>query len=869
MIKLSSIFLYIGLLLISLDHVSRADDPANSPFADKPCNSYSNYTDDDGKPSVLIWGKAPLDDFGSREVKFDQSGVRSIRQVPGPGVHPRIFFGPDDLPDVRKRLKETQCGQAAWKNILSWTQMMKGQYDDKADYAQPDVWNGGFGGLHGRVPLFRLGVPRVNGAAYNHNPQAAAFYQNLIKGDATGVPDYYWNVFSLEAFRCLIENDDAGAKDLAKAVITLMQADQAKRAADPKLQGKIPDQPVGTFQLAFTYDFIFNWLTPDQKKAIHDELALSTWSHDNYGTFNTAESSRSNWATFSYWLYEVLAIEDEPGFNDLKVRGMYRGWHDLLTYGWYQSGATYEGEAKNQIGMDGVLLFASRAQKYGFENLCGHPYLQSYARTFLPHSINPMQTGFNKYDLLGGSRAGSGGFSPCDMLGLRYMFPDDKVMSWVYRKAVGENYEGVPQRPDGYYNGLLFYAIYASDFDPAVNDPNQLGLGNTFFCGERSLMMTRSGWDTDATMLNMHVRAANGGHPFADRNAIMVAGAGRIWSPNGYANFKTQENSVVDIDGKTQDVHSPARTVDFQDNPQATFIVGDAKYAWDWNLAVLNKKRGYYTEQDIKDNKVEIPAGAEPEKHTPNDFAYTKLPFAYLNRPLFELPHWILPNGALSPTVRTPNYPVQRAFRTAGLVRGPQPYALVVDDIQKDATAHHYDWTLGLERDIQIAKMETKSDGETDILLTGADPDQKLPPPKEALPSSLDPSATIPKGQPMLLVRVLNMAPPATTDKPAPGPEIVESANMSDAKKYGPIRRLVIPSDSVSPDFKVLLFAYRQGAELPATTWNADHTSVSVAWKNQTDTISFSPTKIGKTNVTITRGSDKLVDLTKEVAPFE
>ena len=125
------------------------------------------------------------------------------------------------------------------------------------------------------------------------------------------------------------------------------------------------------------------------------------------------------------------------------------------------------------------------------------------------------------------------------MVGLKYMFPNDKVIDWVYRKSIGENYENVPDRPDGYYNGLLFFAAFASDFDPANSDPAALGLGNTFFCGERSLLMTRSSWSKDALMLNLHTRGANGGHPFADRNAIMVAGAGRIWSPNGYSNFKT------------------------------------------------------------------------------------------------------------------------------------------------------------------------------------------------------------------------------------------------------------------------------------------------------------------------------------------
>jgi hypothetical protein len=791
---------------------------AVSPFADKPCDSYSGYIDDSGKPAILLWGGAPFTDFGSRQVQYDQTGVRPMPQIPAAGVHPRIFFGPGELDDVRKRLRETRCGRQAWDNILCWTEMMKGNYDDTKDYAKHDVWKGGFGGLHGPVPLYRLGIPRVGRATYNHNPKAAEFYHNLINGDATGAPEFYWDVFSLEAFRCLIENDEAGAKELAKATVTLMKADQAKREADPKTRGKTPEQPVGRFQLAFTYDFIFNWLTPEQKQAIHDELALGTWSHDNYGTFNTAESSRSNWATFSYWLYEVLAIEGEPGFNDLKVRGMYRGWRDLLTYGWFQSGATFEGEAKNQIGMDGVMLFARRSQAYGFENLCGHPYLQAYARKFLPESINPMQTGFNKYDLLGGSRSGTGGFTPCDLIGLRYMFPNDKVIDWVYRKSIGDNYEGVPDRPDGYFNGLLFFAVFATDYDPTNTDVAALNLSNTFFCGERSLLMTRSSWNTDALMLNMHTRGADGGHPFADRNAIMVAGAGRIWSPNGYATFRTPENSVVCIDGSSQNEIVPGRMADFQDSSLSTFATGDASYAWDWTWRRLDKPRGYYTIGDIQDGKVAIPPGWEAVKETVNDFALTKLPFAYLNRPMFELAHWIKPNGALSPMVKKPLYPVRKAFRTAGIVRGNHPYALVVDDIRKDDAVHHYDWTLQLEPDIQIASIGKKSEGEMDVLLTGSDPDQKNPHGKSTGPvaSMLDVGATIPSGQPMLLVRVLNRT--EDPSKPAVDPQIVELPNMTDAKKYGSVRRLVIPSDSVEPDFRVLLYPYRQGAPLPATT---------------------------------------------------
>jgi hypothetical protein len=809
---------------------------AASPFADKPCLSYASPQGPDKKPLELRWGDAPVLDFGSRQVTFDTAGVRKLPQAPAPGVHPRICFTPDDLPDMRRRLKETKCGQAAWKNMLCWTEMMKGCYDDTAEYAKPDVWKGSFGGLRGRVPLFRLGVPREKGFAYNRHPKAAAIYSSLITGTATNFPAFYWNVFSLEAFRCLIEEDAAGAQALAKATMTAMKLDQSVRDAERKAKGLTgpADQPVGGFQLAFIYDFIFNWLTAEQRTAIHAELAACSWHHDNYGTFNEATASRSNWATFSYWLYPVLAIEGEAGFNELKVKGMFRGWRNLYTYGWFQSGATFEGEAKNQLGMDGVIPFAMRQQAYGFDNLCGHPYLRAYATNFLPHSVIPTLDGFIKYDLLGGAH---GRPMPPDGLGLKFMFPEDKVIDWVYRSAVGEDYQHVPDRCDGYRNDLLFFLMYAMDFEPQNSDPAKLARGNTFFCGERALLMTRSGWDTNALMLCLHTRQANGGHPFADRNAIQLAGAGRVWSPPGYASFKTPENSLVCIDNKSQDLAVPGRMLDFSDSPLATFAVGDAKYCWDWTWKTLGKSGGAYTLEDVKAGRVEIPPGWQKVSHTINDFSYLKLPFAYLDRPLFEQPHWCLKAGFLSPVVRQPLYPVQKAFRTAGIVRGPHPYALVMDDIQKDDAAHRYDWILTLEKDIAIVKT-TQAGGQLDILLKG-----------ESSPA-------------LLLVRVLaaeGLGVPAIDDFP----------NQSDPKKYGPVRRLVIPANAVSPAFKVLLYPHAPGAPMPVTTWNRARTEVSVSFNGEADQLLFSAQPSGKTDLMIRRGRQKLIDINRPVAPLK
>ena len=162
--------------------------------------------------------------------------------------------------------------------------------------------------------------------------------------------------------------------------------------------------------------------------AIHDELANTTWHHDNYGTFNDPERTYSNWATFGYWWVPLLAIEGEPGFNDIKLAGLYRGYRDYFSYGVLPSGAVYEGEAKDQMGMDGIIAFARR----GLPNLAGHPNVRAYTMKFLPHSIMPNPDfkerstsfptgGFVKYDRLGGS----GNILAVDSFGLKYLFPKD------------------------------------------------------------------------------------------------------------------------------------------------------------------------------------------------------------------------------------------------------------------------------------------------------------------------------------------------------------------------------------------------------------------------------------------------------------
>ncbi len=76
-----------------------------------------------------------------------------------------------------------------------------------------------------------------------------------------------------------------------------------------------------------------------------------------------------------------------------------------------------------------------------------------------------------------------------------------------------------------------------------------------------------------------------------------------------------------------------------------------------------------------------------------------------------------------------------------------------------------------------------------------------------------------------LLVRVLSAA--ALDASKVASVDVMPVPNPP--QKDMQINKLHITSQSVSPDFKILLFPYREGQPLPATTWSTDHTTATVS----------------------------------------
>lgn len=70
----------------------------------------------------------------------------------------------------------------------------------------------------------------------------------------------------------------------------------------------------------------------------------------------------------------------------------------------------------------------------------------------------------------------------------------------------------------------------------------------------------------------------------------------------------------------------------------------------------------------------------------------------------------------------------------------------------------------------------------------------------------------------------------------------------------------VVRARTVAPNLKTLLLPCREGESLPKTTWNSDHTVLSIVWADQHDQVAFATGEDGRTLPRITRDERSLLD---------
>lgn len=796
------------------------------------------------------------------KVKSPYFKRNAFGKVPKPGAHPRILFSPKDLPDIRRRSEETEVGRLSLKNLRIFQQKS----------------------LH-----------KVGTSSYN-------VYQALLAGDLkkarklldnydqAGTSDgVHWHhrpqfpyILVLEAFDCLLRDDQKQGKELAKVITSLAKIYQenldelysafrhpGKKLVKEGLDGnamKINGQLIsdvwrsgarsaigGEPFFAYMYDFAYNWMNKKQqqtcRKVINDYIRGGT----TMGSHMPHHFRNWNWiAVGAGLLLTACATEGEPGHDARVYKHQVEVQTDYLKYGWSDMGSSREAIGYTQFGLgwSGPALVAMARRG---ENLWN---LERWYNS-INWYVNSIQPGGGRFQSHGDG--GQGGPTAKNLLQWKTAYPNDPLIDFVAREAFvfqnkGEDkFDGGP----GFLVYLLIFAQNLSDNDYKMG--KKLGLPNTFFDPERNSLITRSEWGPEEVQLQFECRDDGIGpsHQHSDRGNFTFGGAGRTWAVERFRGIESRHHNVVVIDGKGQGyVPPPGKWLKLADKKMATFGAIDAKYSYDWywegalsGYADKSQPRRYFQRWENFAKQADNFMAENP------DFDWE----ANLDRsPKVEKYYNGFESGdprmwdEYSRPVRIEFNPVEKAFRTAGLVRGKHPYSIIVDDIKKDDKMHHYNWTMMTDSDVQPMSITLD-----EIILGGAVGE------REGLFEVMVPTPK--KGDPQLLVKVLNRNIP---EDPFNNPAIrMETFEYKDAREwpngrsFGLAKRLIIPSFSVEPDFKILLFPYKHGEKLPKTKWNKDRTKCTISWKDQKDVVEFKTDSKGRTHIRITRNGKLILNI--------
>jgi hypothetical protein len=770
---------------------------------------------------------------GPIKVEYNSEGMRTFSKVPAPGIHPRIFHSPEDRDELRRIYRETDGGKYIWKMAMGWIKKLKGE-----------IKNGEYPKTSNGILVASYSAGGWERAALDYKKLQVKDYsvlkdQNLMNYQPLGI-------LCLELYRCWIEDDQAAGKEAATVLAGI-----AEHLYKNYKIGQ-PVERVGGYHMGLGYDYGYNFMNENQRKIIRELIAKASRNKAHVGGYIEPEATTSNWVIADlYQTMTILAIEGEKGYNENYYKSFVEAYKKFVTYGWYPSGTPYEGLGKNTQGNVFMPILARRGVP-----LPAHPFVKAYAKKFLPGVTLPTEGGFMAADDWGGTGydtvKGNYRFSTRDMIGLKWAYPDDEIVDYIWGIYFGETYEKYTNFiPTGYYPEMLLALMHPLDHHRPKKTRKQLKLPLTYHAPQRGFMTTRSSNDKDAAFLTLHCRQDNGGHCSADRNSFVFAAKGRLWGYQptlaggsflGVMN-ESRYFSTILIDDKGQCGAAlngcypvPGKMVEFVDTPELTYAVGDAKYAYDWEWRWENG--------DPNKDSLNLQRGWTKVEETPNDFQKEKLPYDYMNDTFYMKSHWVVP-GSVQHYVKKPWNPVQKAFRTAALIRGEHPYAVIVDDARKSNEKHNYKWLMQASRDLEVAFYDyNMKDSKAPMSITLAGGPLKRNPRGQAI---------LTKGQPLLKVVVARNDTDRSDRRFTPIARLEEYL-INNRWTKGTGKRLVIESHSIEPNFRVLFLPYSHGEKIPTTKWlNKERTKLSVTIDTQHDVIDFTTTDKGWTKIILNR----------------
>lgn len=811
--SVSSLFVLLGLTLLPLAAVAQA--PIKHP----------GYAPEFSAEQILNGNLPRPASPPPLPVTFDDSGFAKERvfHVPPPGVHPRILFGPQDLPGIRERLSTTQSG----RQMLGFARKQLANGID-----QPGTWE------------YLLYQDLLKGDIVAFGKLYKADEQHIVSGNSaiSGAmkPATKWHhrdpfgvALEIKAFVCLLDNNAEEGARLGKALAayaTYFRPRIEAVAAGPygdnwwrSMRTAVDGWP----NLPYAYDLAFKFMTPEQQKTTRDVLSLLTKGRYSLGM--ELPSHWRNWNFIGLSLYEAifsLAIEGEEGYDPRVYRRSVEVLRDYLAYSINPSGMAHESVGYHSAGMSHasfvMIAMANRGDNFFTQSHYRAQLDGWYLQTLEPYGGEWVSDG----DL------GNFPVSTEPLMVAKYFYPTDTKLDFVYQNTQ-------EARTNNFAKDLYLLEAMVVATDPERDRSGTLvdykngavfNLPNTYVDEHRGVLISRSDWTPNASYLNFecHPDTVFASHDHADRGRFVFSALGRNWGLQDSRPHDTGEASSVLIDNEGQGFFTPyGKWLGVSDTTSATFAGCDASYAYSWKW---RKEAGMWPDDDARfktffyatqrKNSPALDKSITEYDPSPQVQAYYKNYLAG-NPRMWDEDSWV---------VRQPNNPVQYAVRHAGLVRGPHPYVVIIDDIRKDAATHEYKWLMQLQDDL-VLKEQNVHDGMRDMILAEK------------------------RGNRRLLIRVFENA-----DATSPGvTEHVTYNYLTNGTPNPTIYRLTVPTRTVNYASKVILYAFHEGEALPASTWNGKAGEATVAWEGATDSLHFGPSGEAGTRVTVVREGKVLI----------
>jgi len=755
--------------------------------------------------------------FPAPQWKPDFRGIDKsrLRPAPAPGVHPRIYIAPGDVPEIRNRIRNSKAAALAYERLCEATEGFFHE-GDIVDVEEAQVIT--------EKPKFDLMKGEAAGAAdplaLDEKPTRTLKktpIQRLVDGLAT--PDEYDNAekseglrlsivpaLAMNALRALIDDDPRRGKRVATALATYGRICQVRMAAGKSIGAYRP-----LHALAQAYDYAHAFMSDaqrdDVRKAIVKSLTDPVRFLDGamYGVGHPRPSH--NWVSLvtQHILILSLAIEGEQGYNPQTTAAMAQTSERWVHYWWGAKGCSNEGMGKCQLNATCFLSLARR----GNWLIC-HPHVRRAIDSFYPSIMQPWGYTVTTHSGWGGSgnplRLG-------DILPMKFIAPDDPVVDFVYRNAVGDDYERIGPMDvilavD--WTGPRNWRQHAREANVPVNylDPG------------RAMLCARDRWDPEGMWLQFLCDQQWTAHMQMEIGNFMLTSHGRPWAHFIHANDSvgaSSYHSVLLIDGIQQG--GLGRMTAQRANAHACFATAD------WAPVYNHYVTGPEEKPTVNDYRPLSPVAApfggwRGEFDWRNGWLKREPPVDWKARPVLELDY---------------------AHRTIGMVRGPNPYVLILDDVQpKDGLTHYFAWYMQVPNDVVVASMVNHQVNEfafLDILLAA---EADSPVSTDTLFTNFG-HRSVRKGSPCLLVRVLKIRTDPGRHSPVPG--VLEAYNNvphwpnTSLKPVG--KRLKIETWAKSPGYRVLLYPHRHGEELPKTQWEEKGKRLRVIFKHQMDVFDF------------------------------